>query len=216
LRCQRHRIVGTPLRCLPRPIWPPRRSCRQTVWPFDAAPIAVLQDLALDTPRDLGVDGVYLALDGSYNAYQVKFRSGRPALRWGEELSTFMGLTDQVEQRVLFTNTDDLPPVMNDRSGFHCIRGTDLDRLTRDDLTVIAKWLRGSPIKFVRKTPLPHQKEALKAVLDGLGQHDRVTAVMACGTGKTLVSLWLAERREAQRILVLVPSLALIRQTLHE
>ena len=39
---------------------------------------------------------------------------------------------------------------------------------------------------------------------------------MACGTGKTLVSLWLAERRKAKRVLVLVPSLALIRQTLHE
>jgi superfamily II DNA or RNA helicase len=39
---------------------------------------------------------------------------------------------------------------------------------------------------------------------------------MACGTGKTLVSLWLAERRDAKRILVLVPSLALVRQTLHE
>ncbi len=39
---------------------------------------------------------------------------------------------------------------------------------------------------------------------------------MACGTGKTLVGLWLAEAREARRILVLVPSLALLRQTLHE
>ena len=28
------------------------------VWPFDATPIQILQELALDTPRDLGVDGV--------------------------------------------------------------------------------------------------------------------------------------------------------------
>jgi predicted helicase len=39
---------------------------------------------------------------------------------------------------------------------------------------------------------------------------------MACGTGKTLVALWAAERIGAQRILVLVPSLALVRQFLHE
>jgi predicted helicase len=39
---------------------------------------------------------------------------------------------------------------------------------------------------------------------------------MACGTGKTLVALWSAERMNAKRILVLVPSLALVRQTLHE
>src|SRR5439155_17462482 len=39
---------------------------------------------------------------------------------------------------------------------------------------------------------------------------------MACGTGKTLVALWVAERIGVQNILVLVPSLALLRQTLHE
>jgi predicted helicase len=33
--------------------------------------------------------------------------------------------------------------------------------------------------------------------------------------GKTLVSLWLAERIGATRVLVLVPSLAVVRQTLH-
>ena len=67
-----------------------------------------------------------------------------------------------------------------------------------------------------RKDPKPHQTEALDAILASLEKHDRVTAVMACGTGKTLVSLWLAERMKAKRILMLVPSLALIRQTLHE
>src|SRR5439155_2486902 len=46
--------------------------------------------------------------------------------------------------------------------------------------------------------------------------HDRVTAVMACATGKTLVALWMAEQIKAKRILVLIPSLALVRPTLHE
>jgi predicted helicase len=39
---------------------------------------------------------------------------------------------------------------------------------------------------------------------------------MACGTGKTLVTLWTAEQLGARKILVLLPSLALLRQTLHE
>lgn len=39
---------------------------------------------------------------------------------------------------------------------------------------------------------------------------------MACATGKTLISLWVAERLEAKTVLVLLPSLALVRQTLHE
>jgi len=39
---------------------------------------------------------------------------------------------------------------------------------------------------------------------------------MACGTGKTLVALWATERLQPKRVLVLVPSLNLLRQTLHE
>ena len=39
---------------------------------------------------------------------------------------------------------------------------------------------------------------------------------MACGSGKTLVALWAAERLGARTMLVLLPSLALVRQTLHE
>jgi len=156
----------------------------QEVWPADQVPIAVLQACCLPI-KDLGADGVYKTWAGQYNAYQSKFRAGRPALTW-QELSTFMGLTDQVAERVLFTNCDDLPSVMDARSGFYCIRGTDLERLTRNDLNAIADWLRGADFTPKRKEPRSHQSEALKAILAGLNKHDRVTAVMACGTGKRL------------------------------
>ena len=131
-------------------------------------------------------------------------------------MSTFMGLTDQAEHRVLLTNSDDLPELMNERRGFSCTRGTDLDELTEGELEAIDSWLRGSFVRPQPLDPLSHQAEALDAILKGLEDHDRVTSVMACGTGKTLTALWLAERLDAQRILVLVPSLWLISQALHE
>jgi predicted helicase len=129
-----------------------------------------------------------------------------------------MGLADspEIRSRVLFTNCDDLPSVLNDRQGFFCIRGSDLDRLEVDDFRAIEAWLADAAFTASRKQPLPHQMEALDALLPALETHDRVTAIMACGTGKTLVSLWVAERRQASKILVLVPSLALLRQMLHE
>jgi len=104
----------------------------EEVWPIGQVPSAVLQACRLPL-NDMGADGVYQTNAGQYNAYQSKFRTGRAALGW-LELSTFMGLTDQVGERVLFTNSDDLPSVMDDRSNFFCVRGSDLDRLTRDDL----------------------------------------------------------------------------------
>ena len=115
------------------------------VWPADSVPMAICGRLALDTPRDMGVDGVFMTRLGVLNAYQVKFRCGRPSLSW-RELATFMGLTDRVSTRVVFTNCDDLPPLMEQRSGFYCIRGTDLDRLQPSDFETILAWLKGARV----------------------------------------------------------------------
>jgi len=185
------------------------------VYPFESVPFSILKKLSLDTGRDMGVDGIVEARSGEVQAYQVKFRSGRPSLTW-QELSTFMGLSDQVDQRILFTNCYDLPSVMNERSGFFCIRGNDLDRLEKRDFEEIQNWLQGNYHPAPRKIPRPHQEQALEAITEALKINDRATALMACGTGKTLVALWIAERMECRNILVLVPSLALLRQTLHE
>jgi len=185
------------------------------VWPFEAVPLDQRKTLSLDTGRDMGVDGTYLTIDGELRAYQVKFRSNRPALTW-DELSTFMGLTDQVSQRVLFTNCEALPSLMQDRSGFVAIRGSDLDRLEADDFEAMRQWLRSGQVKLPRKQPKEHQQEALTAISSGLAENDRATVVMACGTGKSLVALWAAEQYGGKTLLVLVPSLALVRQLLHE
>ncbi|WP_170067314.1 DEAD/DEAH box helicase [Malikia spinosa] len=185
------------------------------VWPFEAIPLVQRRSLSLDTGRDMGVDGLYETTDGELRAYQVKFRSRRPALTW-DELSTFMGLTDQVSQRVLFTNCDTLPSLMQDRSGFVAIRGSDLDRLTAEDFNAMHEWLHSGRVELPRKQPRPHQDEALANIATGLVTNDRATVVMACGTGKSLVALWAAERHAGKTLLVLVPSLALVRQLLHE
>ena len=76
----------------------------KTVWPFYTIPIPIKERLSLGTGREMGVDGIFETHLGQFNAYQAKFRSGRPSLNW-TELSTFMGLTDQVEQRVIITNS---------------------------------------------------------------------------------------------------------------
>jgi superfamily II DNA or RNA helicase len=105
---------------------------------------------------------------------------------------------------------------MNERQGFFCIRGSDLDRMDPSDFKAIEAWFEEATIQPPKKKPLPHQEEALADIVPTLQKEDRATAIMACGTGKTLVTLWTAEQLEAQKILVLLPSLALLRQTLHE
>lgn len=59
---------------------------------------------------------------------------------------------------------------------------------------------------------------ALKRVCDGLMNTDRGKMIMACGTGKTFTSLKIAEQVAGadKRVLFMVPSLALLSQTLTE
>lgn len=64
--------------------------------------------------------------------------------------------------------------------------------------------------------PRPHQNEAIDAVISGFRTSNRGQVVMACGTGKTFVCLWVKEQLKAKRTLVLVPSLNLLSQTLSE
>lgn len=67
-----------------------------------------------------------------------------------------------------------------------------------------------------RPVPRDHQNEAVAAVSSGLRIADRGQLIMACGTGKTYVTLWVKEALNAQRTLVLVPSLGLLSQLLRE
>lgn len=66
--------------------------------------------------------------------------------------------------------------------------------------------------------PRPHQKTAITKAVAGLKSADRGKLIMACGTGKTFTSLKIAEKMagKGKRVLFLVPSLALLSQTLTE
>ena len=76
-------------------------------------------------------------------------------------------------------------------------------------------------LRFVprpRHTPKPFQQEAVARVLSGFEEHNRGRLVLPCGTGKSVVSLWIAEKLVGHggRVLYLVPSIALMNQTMRE
>lgn len=65
---------------------------------------------------------------------------------------------------------------------------------------------------------MPHQKDALSAAHEHYKTNNRGKMIMACGTGKTFTSLRLIEQETGNKglVLVLVPSIALVNQTLNE
>ncbi|WP_143739893.1 DEAD/DEAH box helicase [Micrococcus luteus] len=73
-------------------------------------------------------------------------------------------------------------------------------------------------IQRPRKEPRRYQREAIDDVVAGFETKDRGRLIMACGTGKTFTSLKMVERMVpvGGTVLFLVPSIALLQQTLNE
>ena len=73
--------------------------------------------------------------------------------------------------------------------------GTRIIRRSRLENSLI-KWNKDS--RRVKShephTLMEHQQDALQACMDGFRQHDRGKCIMACGTGKTLTALHIAEK----------------------
>lgn len=73
-----------------------------------------------------------------------------------------------------------------------------------------------APPRPISKRPFPYQQEAVDAVVKGFSTAGRGQLLMASGTGKTLTACFVASALSAKRVLVLVPSLSLLAQTLRE
>jgi superfamily II DNA or RNA helicase len=191
----------------------PILQCQET-WLVGDIPVEIRE--ALNLPNDSkGIDGIYKSMLDVYVPYQVKFRSNRPALGFNE-VAPFLGITEKATDRLLITNCDSIAIDVQNRTGIRSLRGVDFDQLTEEDFTVIENWLKQKPKKRKPLTPDSYQVEALTNIARHLEVNDRGTVVMACGTGKTLVALWAVEQSKAKSILVLVPSLTLLQQTLEE
>ena len=82
----------------------------------------------------------------------------------------------------------------------------------------IDQGISGESARTVKYDTRPHQQTALDNTHEYFKDHDRGKLIMACGTGKTFAALRIAEHETNGKglILFLVPSIALIGQTLNE
>jgi superfamily II DNA or RNA helicase len=195
-------------------LWTMRVFQSADLWLVGQVPLDVRR--ALNLPADAkGIDGVFRTKVGQVVPYQVKFRIGRGTLCVAD-VATFLGLTERASDRLLVSNANRCAPDVENRDGLRLLRGSDFDTLGPDDLAAIAAWLEARPTERSRFVPREDQENALAGIAETLRAHPRATVVMPCGTGKTLVQLWAAERLSPRTVLVLVPSLALLSQTLGE
>jgi predicted helicase len=86
------------------------------------------------------------------------------------------------------------------------------------DWEKLEKGIHGEKARTGKKKLFPHVIEVRDKVVDYFKENERGRLIMACGTGKTITSLKIAEKQTDNKgtVLFLVPSIALIGQTLRE
>lgn len=175
--------------------------------------------------RDTGIDLVVRTVDGEFWAVQCKFYAPDTTITKAS-VDTFLSTSSRMFDdgktflRRLWISTGEHwnGEAENTVAGqiipFTRISLTDLS-LSEVRWDELDKGIYGERALAAKKRLRPHQEKAVAAVHEHFKDHDRGRLIMACGTGKTFTSLKIAER-EAKRVLFLVPSIALLGQTLRE
>lgn len=209
-------------------IEPQYKNILKTVWLWSEFPYR--KDFS---GKDTGIDLVAQTVEGDYWAIQCKcFDESARIDKAGVDsfLATssksFVGedlQTKQFTQRLWISttnhwNSEAEETIKNQNPPVHRISLTDLqnssDYINWDELV---NGLETKALK-TKKTPREHQISAINNFHEHFKTADRGKLIMACGTGKTYTSLKLAEKETNNQgtVLFLVPSIALLGQTLRE
>lgn len=165
---------------------------------------------------DIGIDLVAESEDGLW-AIQVKcFSENRQIPK--TELDSFVSASSSqtFSNRLLIATTDKISANANRTLQDNSVTRVLLSQLFESEV----KWPRAvsdlKPTEIKKRNPRRHQVKAITDVEKAFRTAERGMLVMACGTGKTLTSLWISEKLDSNTTLVLVPSLSLLSQTLRQ
>lgn len=193
---------------------------------YDAldVPDKILEDCKLQS-SDYGVDLFIKYKDGQPRKYalvQVKYRNAdNNSSITRNDIATFLdessfSYLNNIADRIVFTN---LESIMSRQDDIAIARG--IKKIIRENLINLPEHYfnfekPAIPTK-IAISPDPHQTKAINSIIQGFSNgNDRGKYLSACGTGKTLTALWLIEKMDVKKVLFIVPSLALVQQTLEE
>ena len=181
---------------------------------------------------DTGIDLVALTQEGDYWAVQCKCYQAssvidKPAVdsflsTSSREFKNEQLKTVSFSQRLWISTTNKWGPnateaIKNQNPPVSRINLYDLIEAPVD-WEKLDQGISGEQSRIGDRELKPHQKEALEKTHEHFKNNPRGKLIMACGTGKTFNSLRIAEKETEGKglVLFLVPSIALLSQTLRE
>ena len=181
---------------------------------------------------DTGIDLVALTCEGDYWAIQCKCFDAAATID-KQAVDSFLSTSSRefkndklqtaaFSQRLWISTTNKWGPnaneaIKNQNPPVTRISLSDLEH-SPVDWASLEQGIIGEEARTPKKEIRPHQQTALNNAHEHFKTADRGKLIMACGTGKTYTSLRIAETETGGKglILFLVPSIALLGQTLRE
>ncbi len=191
------------------------------VWLFDEIPMDTKIELNINH-TDHGIDLLLQDNNNSFIAVQCKFKNDESCkLGWSKDkLANLFGFasSSKIQKLIIFSNASEIDDISKDRTDNLCFLSIkDLLELDSDFFANLREYLKNSKkVSYTKKSPRPYQKEIINTVSSYFSELNRGKLILPCGTGKTLISLWIRETLDVNLTLFLVPSLNLIRQTKNE
>lgn len=189
-------------------------NCKE-IFLYEEIPTELKEKLNL--PKiEHGIDLLIIDNEEKVIAIQCKFKNDETVkLNWNsDKLGNFFGFARNADLHCVFSNSSDITQVaQNLTENFKFFSYSHLQNISPETFEKMRNALIGNPIKEIKK-PIPHdyQTDAIEAVVNHFQENERGQLILPCGAGKTLTSLWIKEKLQSTNTLVLVPSLALLRQ----
>ena len=197
-------------------------------WPkFEKLPKGVAEYLNLTFP-DEGIDLIAKTNDGEYWPIQAKYESNTAGAKQKRNLTTFSNAAFNYGENMrlgLVAHTKAKPIrkrklLESEKKGNKIIElglsyWLDLDEY---DWSAIKQQTSEKTFRPDPRKPRDHQKVAIQKAKEHFiaSTEDRGRLIMPCASGKSLTAYWITKELKAKSVIVAVPSLSLIKQTVKD
>ena len=193
----------------------------KNIWHYSNVPTKIKNHLNLPND-DEGIDIIIETKNDGFYSVQAKYRSNYNKNIVRSDVTTFESLSyrscKNINNAIVITTRN--KPTKNELM-------PDITWIDRSHLEILDEednWKKINDLASEKKYELSYPKTPhnyQKKLLDGLEKYftkgnNRGKLIIPCGTGKTLLSFWLHRKLNPKKILIAVPSLALIRQFIDE
>ena len=171
--------------------------------------------------NDQGIDLVAQTTTGDYWAIQCKYLDDENQRLSHDYISTFGNLAFAISKKFSFglvcTTAERFSKAYLGQKSISFCTSDAWRCLTQEQFDNIRKQAAHKPVSLSPYKPFPHQQRSISNAVKHFikNKESRGKLILPCGSGKSLTGFWIAEKLKAKNIIVAVPSLALVRQTLN-